>query len=74
MDVKHQGSHEDLVSNWEPARSLVEDATSGVKVAPRLLALAFTRLPLCLWWGMSRSTAGPLLASFPLVFTQSFVL
>ena len=26
-DVNHPGSQEDVVSNWEPARSLVEDAT-----------------------------------------------
>ena len=42
---------EDLVSNWEPAHSLVEDAVSGAKIAPCLLALAVTHLPLCLWWG-----------------------
>ena len=35
---------EDLVSNWEPAHSLVEDA-------PRLLALPVAHLPLCLWQG-----------------------
>ena len=28
-DVNHPGSKEDLVSNWEPAHSLVEDAISG---------------------------------------------
>ena len=27
VDVNHPGSQEDVVSNWEPARSLVEDAT-----------------------------------------------
>ena len=37
-----------LVSNWEPAHSLVEDAVSGAKIASRLLALAVARLPLCL--------------------------
>ena len=31
-DVNSPGSQEDLVSNWEPARSLVEDASLG----PRL--------------------------------------
>ena len=40
-----------MISNWEPAHSLVEDAVSGAKVAPRLPALAVTRLLLCLQWG-----------------------
>ena len=35
---------EDLLSNWEPAHSLVEDA-------PCLLALAVAHLPLCFWQG-----------------------
>ena len=44
---------EDVVSNWEPAQSLVEDAISGAKIAevPCLPALAITLLPLCLWGG-----------------------
>ena len=46
-DVNHPGSQEDLVSNWEPAHSLMEDAISGAKIAPCLLALAITHLPLC---------------------------
>ena len=37
-------------SNWEPAHNLVEDAISGAEIAPCLLALAVTSLPLCLWW------------------------
>ena len=40
-----------MVSNWEPACSLVEDAVSGTEIAPCLLALAVTRLPLCLQQG-----------------------
>ena len=31
---------EDVVSNWEPAHSLVEDAASGAKTTPCLPALA----------------------------------
>ena len=50
-DVNRPGSQEDLVSNWEPAHSLVEDAISGAEIAPCLLALAVTCLPLCLRWG-----------------------
>jgi len=50
-DVYPPGSQEDLVSNWEPGHSLVEDAFSGAKIAPRLLALDVACLPLCLWWG-----------------------
>ena len=58
-DVNHAGSQEDLISNWEPACSLVEDAISGAEIAPCLLtALAVTRLPLCLLWGIGQSTAG----------------
>ena len=37
-----------MVSNWEPAHSLVEDAISGAEIAPRLQALAVAHLPLCL--------------------------
>ena len=51
VDVNHPGSQEDLVSNWEPAHSLVEDAISGAKIAPCLLALAVTHLPLNLQQG-----------------------
>ena len=50
-DVTHPGLQEDLVSNWEPAHSLVEDAISGAKIAPYVPALAVACLPLCLWWG-----------------------
>ena len=51
VDVSCPGSQEDLVSSWEPAHSLVEDALSGAEIAPHLLALSVTCLPLCLWWG-----------------------
>ena len=34
MDVNHPGSQEDLVSNWDPARSLVDDTISGAEIAP----------------------------------------
>ena len=50
-DVNRPGSQEDLVSNWEPACSLFKDAVSGADIAPHLLALAATRLPLWLQWG-----------------------
>ena len=43
-DVNHPVSQEDLVSNWEPARSLVEDAVSGAEIAPFWLWLS----PSCL--------------------------
>ena len=41
-DINHPGSQEDVVSSWEPAHSLVEDAISGAEIvaAPCLLALA----------------------------------
>ena len=60
VDVNHPGSQEDLVSNWEPARGLVEDAVSGAKFSPYLPALAVACLPLCLRRGVGRSTVGKL--------------
>ena len=68
-DVNHPGPQEDLVSNWEPAHSLVEDAISGAEFAPLRLWL----LPACLP-AFSGGWAGPQPASFPLVFTHCFVL
>ena len=50
-DVNSLGFQEDLVSNWEPAHSLMEDAGSGAEIAPCLLALAVAHLPLCFWQG-----------------------
>ena len=58
VDVNHPKSHEDVVSNWQPAHSLVEDAISRTEIAPCLLSLALARLPLCLQQEMSQSTAG----------------
>ena len=37
-----------MVSNWEPAHSLVEDSISGAEIASCLLAVAVAHLPLCL--------------------------
>ena len=70
MDVNYPGSQEGLVSNWEPAHSLVEDAISGVEIAPHLLALAVILLPL----PPAGGGAGPQPASSPLVLAPSFVL
>ena len=68
VDVNHPGSQEDLVNNWKPALSLVEDAISGVEIAPFQLWLSPTCLPASGWgWNC------PQLASSPLVFAQSFV-
>ena len=58
VDVNCPGSQEHLVSNWEPAHSSVEDAISGAKIAPRLPALAVSRLPLCLQRGEDQSAVG----------------
>ena len=44
-DVNCPGPQEAVVSNWEPAHSLVENAVSGAEIAPRLPALV---LPTCL--------------------------
>ena len=42
-----------MVSTWQPAYSLVEDAVYEAEIAasPYLLALAVTHLPLCLMEG-----------------------
>ena len=56
-DINCPGSQEELVSNWEPAHSLVEDAISGAEIAPCLLALAVACLLLCLWPGDAWSAA-----------------
>ena len=65
-DVNRLESQEVLVSNWEPAHSLVEDAISGAEIAPFWLWLP----PICLHasggWG---GWASPQPASSPLVFT-----
>ena len=61
-DTNCPGTHEDVVSNWEPAHSLVEDAVSGAELAaaPCLLALAVAGQPLCLQGG--RALCGSQLA------------
>ena len=35
-DVNHPGSQEDVLSSWEPAHSLVEDAISGAEIVAAL--------------------------------------
>ena len=45
VDVSRPGSQEDLLSNCEPAQSLVEDAISGAEIALRLPTLAAAYLP-----------------------------
>ena len=50
-DVNCLGSHGDVVSNWEPTHSLVEDAISVAEISSCFPALAITHLPLCLQWG-----------------------
>ena len=49
VDVNLPGSQGGMVSNWQLAHSLVDDAVSGAKIAatPFLLALAISQLPLC---------------------------
>ena len=48
VDVNRTGSQENLVSNWEPARSLVEDAVSGAEIAPFHLCLPPACFPVSL--------------------------
>ena len=69
-DVNHPGSQEDLVRNWEPAPTLVEDTISGAKTAPCFPTLLSPTCSLPLAGG----EASPQLARSPLVFAQSFVL
>ena len=47
VDVNHPGSQEDVVSIWEPAHSLVEDALSGARL----------QQPLAFWVGRGQYTA-----------------
>ena len=49
-----------MVSNWEPAHSLVENAISGAKIALCLPVLAVAHLPLCLQHGGGLCEAGQL--------------
>ena len=74
-DVNCPGSQEDLVSNWETAHNLLEDATiSGAKIAHCLLALAVACLPLCPQQGdgPARSGLALLWRSFnPLICEQA---
>ena len=50
--VNHPGSQEDVVSNRQPAHSLVEDVFSGSDCSgPLPLTLAVAHLPLCCWGG-----------------------
>ena len=72
-DVNRLGSQEDLVSNWEPVHNLVEDAISGAKIAPCLLALAVaSSLGIGLWWwdGLVRSWLALLWYSFSPLFCE----
>ena len=60
VDVNHPGSQEDIVSCWEPAHSLLEDALSGAVIVQ----------PLTFWLWLSQaclSASGWGGASVPLV-------
>ena len=70
VDVNHPGSQEDLVSSWELARSLVEDAISGAEIAPSPSSSGCYPPASASGGGWANQQ----LASSPLVFAQSFVL
>ena len=75
VDVNHPWSQEDLLSNWEPAHSLLEDAVSGAKIAPCLLALAVACLLLCLWpANLLLKKSADSLMGVPLHLTLCFLL
>ena len=63
------GCQEDLVSNWESACSLVEDACLGLS-----FPLASAHLPPCLWQGMGWSVLCRLSAASSLSFGINSVL
>ena len=65
--VSHPRSQEDLDSSCESAHNLVEDAISGVEIAPCLLALAVPHLPLCLQWGEGPARSGLALLWYSLI-------
>ena len=70
--VSHPGSQEDMVSSWEPAHCLMEDAISGTEIAAApcsRLWLLQACLSVLRWGGAVMQQASP-----PLVFSQSFVL
>ena len=73
-DVNRLVSQEDVVSNWQPTQSLVEDAVSGAKIAAASCfpALAVTRLPFCLQGGRTLPLWQPACSRW--VFAHSFVL
>ena len=52
-DDNHPGFQEDMVSNWKPAHSSVENVVSAAEIsaAPYLQALAIPCLLFCLWGG-----------------------
>ena len=45
-DVNLPGSQEDMLRNWQPAHSSVENAVSAAEIGAALLALAAAPLPL----------------------------
>ena len=47
-----------MVSNWEPAHSLVEDAISGAEIAPRLPGLAVPQFGLLSYLSSLRLSSG----------------
>ena len=65
--VSQPQSQEDLDSSCESAHNLVEDAISGVEIAPCLLALAVPHLPLCLQWGEGPARSGLALLWYSLI-------
>ena len=75
VDVNLPGSQEDVVSNWQSAHSLVDDAVSGAEIAatPHLLGLAVVHLTLCLQGGRAINSSWLGLLWYSLG-AQSFVL
>ena len=64
-DVNCPGSQEDVVSNWEPAHSLVENAGLGLRLQ-QPLAFSFWLSLACL--SASGAGEGPVCSRFPLLW------
>ena len=71
-DVNHPGFQEDVVSNWKPAHSSVENGLCGQDFSSPLSSGSGYPLPAFLPLGRESPIQQP--ACSPLVFVQSFVL
>ena len=72
-DVNCPGPQEDLISNWEPDHSLVEDAISGAEIAPSPSSSGYhppASLPLAGGWVSLQPASSLLEGSFNPLFCE----